>query len=1505
MPTPSITILSTLEHLGSYGGAADVYFGVTLQIASDTVPSTDPEKSLLCPWFWDRNKLNIRLWKDAGSGANPVTSQLGKIVKTDDDAELAVVLAANRKTVGDFLNADYATLQKANASDNFAVLRPGEDYTTSKNGGGRYRWPAHLAQVTRYPYPIPHSLNLSVFFSVPAGFVPKATPGANPATPPWFFAAPEFSFTSTDGVETYTLIDPVSQGPALPVKPVIINYSNALNRSVSCQTLAIAATSFIVTSPATRGSTALSFSDAYVNLQLPEQLNWQDLLATQCSELFDTSARLLTALRETSFAPSPLNGSTQAALDAIAQHSLVFTRLFVAALSNVGNPGVIKPVDIAHPTLFSSQFNLWLQSNPQYKAKADSFYTDLTSILKDAPVVDLTKPDTFRGWCETLKVVPGFDAFGPLLDQSEFAGSISDGDLDAQGKPVTTLTQKQLQALFTKLDSMHVLMTQSDSLSALLFVRWNQDVATQKKPDDWMAMWSSFRSFLQSQNLRPVVAMANLRRVNPLPAITQVWDSTKRQTIRNQIATSLSTFFALDCNQLPLADAIRKALFDPGQPWIEAQTILIVPDALSAAQKKRPSSTSEGITLVLDTLAPPPGMDILTETSGFCLLGREETNPPGEWQCLNVGIVQKPAVATPVAVPEISLSLPTVIPVPLHDQDGMRHAMVTYNNQPLMMQSPAAGFGPGMAKTTGSDAASNLGLVYLHPYLVDANSPYGKLPGLKFGSKYQFAAARVRSCGALPSALALSANPGRLAKNLKGSLPHFLGAVEYKRTVPIGALRFASEEGATNQSLKLPPIPEGVNPLARELNLQASGQGDREPFLLLSSFAEAPKGTNQFVFSIRPPAIDLQTWDRYVAKDLSPDTRINIWTDFHKLATLGSGDATIDDPAVRGVVLSLESLSGPRVTGGPATVNWTFPGITTSLESFRAKAQAISIIAQPAIMSASITGTTVNLPPGGIYRLTFTLQLDGKAAGRMADTGVTRQPETFLIETASGDLPLPSVLRAAFTTPNTTSKLEFRLALDSKKEGMLYIGSANVATQEWRWNGRPQMWTSNGKPGIGFPFDYKTQLDSDPILQWESIAFSPRQNSDATLRTLSRDLDSATGTRLLTASEDISPNFGARYFRSYVTVYNRYGVLVPEGKRMAVSSSADSGNTNEPFHWSRSFVLARLPQNLSMPMPAVKLILPLTESLQEDSGPRRQDAASLLVSVQGPSFTLAGLAEDVEVRVVQLPDHKYQYGPDPIEPFHAGFHAASTPAIGPLRGPVGHTFDESDINPLWVNSSFVLPPPVPQPTFDARNMFAQVQFRRRLSKAYTVSANIPEEVNASAWTDPYWVQFLPSRLFSVLLKEKSFTETYLSVIGQKLSLLAKPNTSLVQLQPDDTKNTHLQHFLLLTEQVPDLLGRSGQERFVALCERAVNSTDWALPYGTNSPPPGKAVARLLEVQVPFYRKNPDTALSSSQLLTEMFRPSDSEADAKARIIGISPPIFELNMEPCSTPGGHA
>jgi len=178
--------------------------GATIQVSSDTAPvDGDPVLQLLRPWKWapvaqaaDKvGKIDPRmvLWQIPTAGGEtpqPVTLQNPKHV--------AVPLPSQTtpSSLVDLLDAQFDQLRALKSSANpfdWTGARTPEATVPQAGVDRGYRWPARLAQLGRYPYPIPHQLQLSFFLNAGAPLPqsmqpPPATPapagGGVPPVPP-------------------------------------------------------------------------------------------------------------------------------------------------------------------------------------------------------------------------------------------------------------------------------------------------------------------------------------------------------------------------------------------------------------------------------------------------------------------------------------------------------------------------------------------------------------------------------------------------------------------------------------------------------------------------------------------------------------------------------------------------------------------------------------------------------------------------------------------------------------------------------------------------------------------------------------------------------------------------------------------------------------------------------------------------------------------------------------------------------------------------------------------------------------------------------------------------------------------------------------------------------------------------------------------------------------------------------------------------------------------------
>ena len=303
----AIQILTTLEYLGKYGGTP--YFGLVLQtgvsqMLGGTLTIDSKIQNILEPWMWwdpgkpqpiaqtDASKsLNVQPPKIDLWWATPVAPVPTLITPVLDSLAFSV-----DRSITDQLGKDCTSALPT-------VDRPGhyldwsdpasKSNSVSRRADGRnvLPWPAHLAQVTRYPYPIPHLLNLSFLLKV-EGFDPSMFTDQTI----YFFATVSFKTTVGANIVTYTAPDPVKDKdkftpPDANSRLVIplINQDNRTDYSVAVTTQplplkGLAPAAFAVT-PSPTTYTA-------------ETADWQAHLSSSVASTFDLSARLVDTVRQ-------------------------------------------------------------------------------------------------------------------------------------------------------------------------------------------------------------------------------------------------------------------------------------------------------------------------------------------------------------------------------------------------------------------------------------------------------------------------------------------------------------------------------------------------------------------------------------------------------------------------------------------------------------------------------------------------------------------------------------------------------------------------------------------------------------------------------------------------------------------------------------------------------------------------------------------------------------------------------------------------------------------------------------------------------------------------------------------------------------------------------------------------------------------------------------------------------------------------------------------------------
>jgi hypothetical protein len=938
-------------------------------------------------------------------------------------------------------------------------------------------------------------------------------------------------------------------------------------------------------------------------------------------------------------------------------------------------------------------------------------------------------------------------------------------------------------------------------------------------------------------------------------------------------------------------------------------------------------SGTRGLTFQLDTLGHDEGStDALPHMQGVAMLMRRKSDPNPEWHCLNLAAAQ--IGSTPID--------PVLIPSKIVYQNGLRSPTVTYDNAPLTVAGPL-----GLASAIGAELSDPRGQHKKpidEPLIALTHSAIGKLPGLVFDEIYEIQPFLVTNSGAIPRPLS-NGNPWRLKTPIPGDLKAPTPVPRhYLREAHVGSLRFLSDE-----SSGLPPIPANVAPQTRELAPEIVlpdndpillGKPDTgfagTPLLLLapSTFSMRPgvQLRKSFKFKILPPTVDLQTWDRWVAKDkkLSKERRKFVWRSFHQLAhnngsakrKLEDAGAYLDDPAIEAIWVE---LAGLRATGKytvldskrltlvkkaekPDFTDWKSARCSLGTEQNRAIEVECSLDASGLKVTLGSSDdqhvqTTFGslVGSGGLFRLSFYASMkpedekrfsQGKENVRAEGTS----PWHLLIEVPqqlpSSQPELRDALLRALTPKPEGDKLTVGLDLNrSDLEGLQgAVYRAELLHQVWSWRGRPP---------APVPAPYPAPLDQDPNRRFFEMAeFGERADDEHRRLPMPRLADPAPRQPVFRYEENLAEqgprgDLRSLYHRFSVRVFSRW-----EGILREAESYLDAKDMATQVLWQPLLVPCRHTGNV--PVPKVKLVLPLTQGISE----KVTDGPGLMVVTDGAWYEMGGLAEElgVEVMEVTAPDQKTQYlqaGTDPIVTGQSAGDQLGEPE-GALRAPVykiefapegaiGHHRDNSQTSPHFLASSFLLPRPVVCHKEDAGKdkilpadlawWFLKLRFRREL--------RLPGRVNVSEWSPPFWVQFLPG---IERVEAEWFGGGDLEVLlnGGQLTVKGKP-------VPGAHEKFHL--FGVMTRKVIDFAGRPDQEAYLGVWRPQGGS--WVTDIKKVPEPATDLYIRWIEVQSPRL-----PAIDSGDALWKtIFDPNQNDAE-RARIVRISK-RFCINSRSCS------
>jgi len=718
----------------------------------------------------------------------------------------------------------------------------------------------------------------------------------------------------------------------------------------------------------------------------------------------------------------------------------------------------------------------------------------------------------------------------------------------------------------------------------------------------------------------------------------------------------------------------------------------------------------------------PTAADVERKIAGVGLIVREQG---AAWTSADVAnlYIQNTASGFDKLVENVA------VPIRLHKRNNLKQPILSYNSSSLVGQDPSdptsAAFpssnpityppsngddwsqmfqfrlDPDVAGTVqwGTDTHGNSTLT-IPPYLQpgDTLADWKRLPALKVGLNYDFLPFVIGNSNALPPLLASVADPFTLvapsvfaqrwqvattpsAPGAKPLMSGYLRTVKYLRRVAVGAPRIRGAHQNIQQDLPL--IPPSVVPLARDF-VDDTGT----PVLLIYNSSAAASArtpsTNSFTFQLRPPACDLETWDRWVA-GLGPtyrNTRISVATGVTRFNSKSTSapdppDLSIDDPAVTALSFSLSRIYPPPQAG-----DVPLPSQTVTLPPLAALGATITgapdITAEILLSPVQFSGVTVtcsvggptlpvpvgnaitmSVPLGQVWKLSVTPSVPDANKFEGLAAKALKTSFDLLIEAAAPGMFSPIAdpvalngfqrkLWRGLSVTFADNQLQASLTpwgipgtVDADRD---LIRLVDLRRQVWRWMGRPI---------APLPADWNnptsmSALDADPPPDdglphplcsrvWELGSFAERPDDDCAINETAvnfakfrhkKDGTPAPFVPVFLHSSDLSTDLRAQYYRFGIDVHSRYEGLpgfavAPVRAQISVAPANGSGFTR----WVRGLVPPRT--SGQSPKPKVLLVIPMTEP--DSTGTRK--LPDLLVIANEPWFAMGGLAEELRAEL--------------------------------------------------------------------------------------------------------------------------------------------------------------------------------------------------------------------------------------------------------------------------------
>ena len=1095
----SIAIVCTIEELHDYmdTAAGTRMFALNISSAVNTTvtpPLSDTEINLLSPWTWTLSGIKIAPQTGAAMGTVLDAALLPRdFILAMKDARQVL---ANRMTAIINSKAVTPSLLLWDPLNPGGVLRSGD-------APPEQTWPQILGHASTYPAPLPHALNLVLFFTLKIDDLKDVDK---------FCAAPVFTLDAT----TYT---PLVTGPTF--KNASADFGDTFQWIYSDPTVTAYQPPF--NAKTLPGGGILDFSTMWIAITSDSSNeDWRTTLEQRIADSFDVAQIMLDGMR-TLFEANP----KVSPLDTEHFEDL---RLFVVSLlRDTADCGlryaqdgvnllryIVTRVVKADPDTFGG-FDLegWLAAAQPILLDAETLkdgsslspqiWSDNLQKLFMAPVPQALLPidpsvkvptfGTLLGWLEELQTRLADDVMlaAVLLKSWDVVlGSAAEIVKSAWGKLLPGVTSDLATLSGSHSLRKRALQANFGGSTTQLSI-WQKIIAPEKG-----AKGSPDKAQIRA-NIGAVLKSYYHTRLGD--GVTVEADFVKRAPL---LAGNLPNPLPAGVKPPPaLPAAFASVLSMAVETRVDEMTAALLPDAVASSNKPHPV-----ILQVHNAVPTGETDDPLRGIAGVAVLAKQST--ANTWSCLHtVSLSVLDRSGTPTLV-QTDLQPVSFIPQRLSYRNGLLQAAISYDNKPLIAESPSAIMGQDIPRSGDDPAEIPLFRYDAVPVTPDVTSDklafWARIPGLKFGADYNFLAFAMRNSGALPFQLAASPATPWVPKLSSAFTPPAApppAVVKYRRRVPVGAVRFVGKENTIVKLSvdSLPAIPQSVEPMAKQLladytaaqfpprTTNPDPTAPKPPLLLLWPSTNANAKTNTYEFSVRPPTADFETWSRWIDFETDPpaapgadpatiksyrNTRAAVFADTSwnapkaisgeekdSIAELQAAtvvDCTVNDATVKGVVLSLTRISGTKTDGDSRFFAITPPQPLLrafsedggdGLNEVQGNLVTVTVNMGLSDSTASLVQVgaagsyTVSIPAGQVWKLSITPAISDDDATRL---------ESFMTTAPKPGAP-PPVVNAQFADPAVTVEASGKIRLSNRPLEMLIEGARSASlTPVDLWN---------------------------------------------------------------------------------------------------------------------------------------------------------------------------------------------------------------------------------------------------------------------------------------------------------------------------------------------------------------------------------------------------------------------------------------------------------------------